>query len=128
MPSYAYLAISRAEDEKQLSVSLQRSDTHIFALAQTAFIPKKHDTAVIYLTEAIEDGLHRLLMPSLTREMRADKKRWADEAAIKIFGENLKQLLLTPPVRGKKVLGFDPAFRTGCKLAVVDETGKFLYK
>lgn len=63
---------------------------------------------VEYLNEAIDDGLKRLLMPSLEREFRSDKKRRADEAAIKLFGENLKQLLMTPPVRGKTVLGFDP--------------------
>jgi uncharacterized protein len=64
----------------------------------------------------------------LEREFRSEKKRRADEAAIKLFGENLKQLLLTPPVRGKTTLGFDPAYRTGCKLAIVDPTGKFLAK
>ena len=79
-----------------------------------------------YLTQAIEDGLKRLFIPSLERELRSDKKRRSDEAAIKLFGENLKQLLMTPPVRGKTVLGFDPGFRTGCKLAVMDSTGKFL--
>lgn len=128
MPSYAYLAVSRAEDEKQLSLSLQRSDANITALAHKYFIPKQHNSTVEYLIQAIQDGLDRLLMPSLEREIRSEKKRRSDEAAIKVFGENIKQLLLTPPVRGKKVLGFDPAFRTGCKLAIVDETGKFLYK
>ncbi|MEI7919676.1 MAG: hypothetical protein WCH65_05855 [bacterium] len=67
-------------------------------------------------------------MPSLEREIRSDKKRRADEAAIRVFGDNLKNLLLTPPIKGMNVLGFDPAFRTGCKLAVVDATGKFLDK
>ncbi len=128
MPSYAYLAIARAEEEKQLSVSLWRSDGQIFTLASKYFIPQKHDTAVSYLQDAISDGIRRLLMPSLEREFRADKKQRADEAAIKVFGENMRQLLLTPPVRGRRVLWFDPAFRTGCKLAVVDETGKFLDK
>lgn len=128
MPSYAYLAVARAEDEKQLSLSLQRSEVNITTLAHRYFVPKQHNTTVEYLTQAIQDGLDRLLMPSLERELRSEKKRRSDEAAIKIFGENIKQLLLTPPVRGKKVLGFDPAFRTGCKLAIVDETGKFLYK
>jgi protein Tex len=128
MPSYAYLAIARAEEEKQLSVSLWRSDTQIFTLASKYFIPQKHDTAVSYLQDAISDGIRRLLMPSLEREFRSDKKQRADEAAIKVFGENMRQLLLTPPVRGRRVLWFDPAFRTGCKLAVVDETGKFLDK
>jgi uncharacterized protein len=128
MPSYAYLAIARAEEEKQLSVSLWRSDAQIFILASKYFIPQKHDTAISYLQDAISDGIRRLLMPSLEREFRSDKKQRADEAAIKVFGENMRQLLLTPPVRGRRVLWFDPAFRTGCKLAVVDETGKFLDK
>lgn len=71
--------------------------------------------------------MKRLLLPSLEREIRSDKKRRADEAAIKVFGENMKNLLLAPPIQGLTVLGFDPAFRTGCKIAVVDPTGKFLY-
>ncbi|MBP7062374.1 hypothetical protein KBA84_06320 [Patescibacteria group bacterium] len=112
MPSYAYLAVARAEDEKQLSLSLQWSEANITILAHKYFVPKQHNTTIEYLTQAIQDGLDRLLMPSLEREMRSEKKRRSDEAAIKIFGENIKQLLLTPPVRGKKVLGFDPAFRT----------------
>lgn len=128
MPSYAYLAVCRAEEEKQLSLSFQWSDDHIFSLTQKYFVPAKANTSVSYLIPAMQDGLKRLLMPSLERELRADKKRRSDEAAIKVFGENIKQLLLTPPVRGKRVLWYDPAFRTGCKLAVVDETGKFLAK
>lgn len=128
MPSYAYLAVSRAEQDKQLSLSLQRSDQYIFSTAQKYFLPKNPSDIVTYLNEAIQDWLHRLLMPSLERELRSEKKRRSDEAAIKVFGENIKQLLLTPPVRGKRVLWFDPAFRTGCKLAIVDETGKFLAK
>lgn len=88
---------------------------------------KKYWTSVIYLEQAIEDGLKRLLLPSLEREIRSDKKRRADEAAIKVFGENMKNLLLTPPIQGLTVLGFDPGFRTGCKLAIVDPTGKFLF-
>ncbi|MDR3169349.1 MAG: helix-hairpin-helix domain-containing protein [Candidatus Peribacteria bacterium] len=67
------------------------------------------------------------MLPSLEREIRSDKKRRADEAAIKVFGENMKNLLLTPPIQGLTVLGFDPGFRTGCKLAIVDPTGKFLF-
>jgi len=80
-----------------------------------------------YLRDAIADGLDRLLLPSLERELHADKKRRADEAAIKVFGDNMRHLLLTPPLRDKVVLGFDPAYRTGCKIAIMDATGKFLY-
>lgn len=128
MPSYAYLAVIRAEKEKQLSIKFEMSETKIRTHAQSFFIPKDANTSKIYLEEAIDDGLKRLLLPSLEREIRSDKKKWADEAAIKVFWENLKNLLLTPPVKWLTVLGFDPAFRTGCKLAVVDKTGKFLEK
>lgn len=127
IPSYAYLAINRAENEKQLNVKLNFSDEKIKSFAYSYFLPNNANTSSIYLLEAIADGLKRLLLPSIEREIRADKKRRADEAAIKVFGENLKNLLLTPPVRWLTVLGFDPAFRTGCKLAVVDKTWKFLY-
>jgi len=128
MPSYAYLAVTRAENEKQLQVKLQFSDNKIREDTTKYFVPKDHGTCVEYLQEALQDGLDRLLMPSLEREIRSDKKRRADEAAIRVFGDNLKNLLLTPPIKGMNVLGFDPAFRTGCKLAVVDQTGKFLDK
>lgn len=128
MPSYAYLAVSRAEKEKQLSVGIEFSQSKISEFSTRFFVPQKVNSSVKYLHEAIEDGLTRLLLPSIERELRSDKKRWADEAAIRVFGDNLKNLLLTPPVKGLTVLGFDPAFRTGCKLAVVDQTGKFLAK
>ena len=127
VPSYAYLAIDRAENEKQLNVKLKMSDEKIRSFANNFFLPNNANTSSCYLIEAIEDWLDRLLLPSIEREIRADKKRRADEAAIKVFGENLKNLLLTPPIKWLTVLWFDPAFRTGCKLAVVDKTGKFLY-
>lgn len=127
MPSYSYLAVARAEEEKQLSLSLKFGYDRILEQAKAVFVPKNAQSVVEYLIEAIEDGLERLLLPSIEREIRSNKKRRADEAAIKVFGDNLKHLLLTPPVRWLKVLGFDPWFRTGCKLAIVDETGKFLY-
>ncbi|MBF0932084.1 MAG: helix-hairpin-helix domain-containing protein, partial [candidate division SR1 bacterium] len=128
IPSYAYLAVNRAEKEKQLSIKLQFSAEKISEFSSHFFIPKNPNSSLEYLKEAIDDGLERLLLPSIERELRADKKRRSDESAIKVFGDNLKNLLLTPPVKGLTVLGFDPAFRTGCKLAVVDQTGKFLAK
>lgn len=128
MPSYAYLAVARAEEEKQISLGLQRPLPALLRSAETFFVPRNPSEIVSYLSDALTDGLKRLFLPSLEREFRSEKKRRADEAAIKLFGENLKQLLLTPPVRGKTVLWFDPAYRTGCKLAVVDPTGKFLAK
>lgn len=127
IPSYAYLAMFRAEKEKQISVAIDMAWPRILDLSHKYFIPQKTGTIREYLEGAIEDGLKRLLLPSLEREIRSDKKRRADEAAIKVFGENMKNLLLTPPIQGLTVLGFDPAFRTGCKIAVVDPTGKFLY-
>jgi len=130
IPSYAFLALLRAEKEKQLNIIVDFSWERTLESSKKYFIPnwwKWLWTSVEYLILAIEDGLKRLLLPSIERELRADKKRWADEAAIKVFGENLKNLLLTPPIQWKTVLGFDPAFRTGCKLAIVDPTGKFLF-
>lgn len=128
VPSYAYLAISRAENEKQINAKLQFSQDKIRESTTKFFFPKKYGTCICYLQESLEDWLNRLLMPSLEREIRSDKKRRADEAAIRVFGDNLKNLLLTPPIKWMNVLGFDPAFRTGCKLAVVDQTWKFLDK
>jgi uncharacterized protein len=112
MPSYAYLAVSRAEKEKQLSLDLKMSGERIQASAEKFFVPKNAKSSVSYLIEAISDGLERLTLPSIERELRSDKKKQSDEQAIKIFGENLKNMLLTPPVKGMTVLGFDPAFRT----------------
>jgi len=126
IPSYAYLAICRAEKEKQLTVNLNLSQEHSKTAAEKFFLPKDAQTSKIFLEEAIDDGLKRLLLPSLEREIRSEKKKWADDAAIKVFGENMKNLLLTPPIQGLTVLGFDPGFAHGCKLAVVDPTGKFL--
>jgi len=113
---------------KRCATRLFRSIENMAITPKRFFVPAQASDLVEYMSEAIEDGLKRLLIPSLEREFRADKKRRSDEAAIKLFGENLRQLLLTPPVRWKVVLGFDPAFRTWCKLAVVDATGKFLAK
>ena len=107
---------------------MQFSAEKISEFSSHFFIPKNPNSSLEYLKEAIDDGLERLLLPSIERELRADKKRRSDESAIKVFWDNLKNLLLTPPVKGLTVLGFDPAFRTGCKLAVVDQTGKFLAK
>jgi len=128
IPSYAYLAICRAEKEKQISINLWLHKEDIFKRASKYFIPQWANTSKIFLEEAIKDWLKRLLLPSLQRELRSDKKKWADEAAIKVFGENMRNLLLTPPVQWFTALWFDPAFRTGCKLAVVDATWKFLDK
>lgn len=127
IPSYAYLAICRAEYEKQISVKFIMWEEIIYEKAEKSFVPRNANTSSCYLIEAVHDWLKRLLLPSIEREIRSDKKQWADIEAIKVFGENMKNLLLIPPIKGLTVLWFDPAFRTGCKLAVVDKTGKFLY-
>src|SRR5574344_630281 len=99
MPSYAYLAVSRAEAEKQLQVKMEFSNDKSREYTTKYFFPKNYGTCICYVQEACADGLHRLLLPALEREIRSDKKRRADEAAIRVFGDNLKNLLLTPPIK-----------------------------
>ncbi|NQF16974.1 RNA-binding transcriptional accessory protein [Brevibacillus sp. HB1.3] len=119
------LAINRGENEGILKVSIEAPVAEILAWMQKRTIPR--DTvARELLTLTVEDAYKRLIAPSIEREVRAELTEAAEERAIHIFAENLRNLLLQPPVKGKVVLGVDPAFRTGCKLAVVDETGKLL--
>lgn len=119
------LAINRGEKEGILKVSIEAPVPEILAWMQKRTIPR--DTvARDLLTLTVEDAYKRLIAPSIEREVRAELTEAAEERAIHIFAENLRNLLLQPPVKGKVVLGVDPAFRTGCKLAVVDETGKLL--
>ncbi|MCM3146326.1 Tex family protein [Brevibacillus sp. MER 51] len=119
------LAINRGENEGILKVSIEAPVAEILAWMQKRTIP--HETvARDLLTLTVEDAYKRLIAPSIEREVRAELTEAAEERAIHIFAENLRNLLLQPPVKGKVVLGVDPAFRTGCKLAVVDETGKLL--
>ncbi|BAH41483.1 conserved hypothetical protein [Brevibacillus brevis NBRC 100599] len=119
------LAINRGENEGILKVSIEAPVAEILAWMQKRTIPR--DTvARDLLTVTVEDAYKRLIAPSIEREVRAELTEAAEERAIHIFAENLRNLLLQPPVKGKVVLGVDPAFRTGCKLAVVDETGKLL--
>ena len=126
IPSYAYLAICRAEKEKQLSVSSNFNQEYASSEAERLFVPWNANSSKEYLIEAIHDWLKRLIFPSIEREIRADKKQRADTEAIDVFGKNVQELLLLPPVKGKVILGFDPAYRTGCKIAVIDATGKVL--
>ncbi|MFG0214377.1 Tex family protein [Brevibacillus porteri] len=119
------LAINRGENEGILKVSIEAPVAEIVAWMQKRTLPR--DTvARNLLTLTVEDAYKRLIAPSIEREVRAELTEAAEERAIHIFAENLRNLLLQPPVKGKVVLGVDPAFRTGCKLAVVDETGKLL--
>lgn len=123
---YRILAINRGESEKILTVKIEAPNDEIvgYLLKQTILRPD-HDSAV-YIEKAVRDSYDRLIAPSIEREIRNELTEQAEEGAINVFGKNLHQLLMQPPVSGQTVLGWDPAFRTGCKLAVVDATGKVL--
>lgn len=126
IPGHRILAINRAEKEKVITVKIEMPDENIImALNKSVIVGTSNFTEV--LKEAIEDGYNRLIKPAIEREVRNTLTEKAEDGAITVFGQNLKQLLMQPPIAGRTVLGWDPAFRTGCKLAVVDETGKVLY-
>ncbi|MCK9472511.1 Tex-like N-terminal domain-containing protein, partial [Sulfurimonas sp.] len=126
IPSHRYLAIMRGVKEKELSVKISIDIEKIEANIKEYKIPRHASTSKELLFEAYRDGLKRLLLPSLEREVHVELKERADSAAISVFGKNLNQLLMTPPVTKRVILGVDPAFRTGCKLAVIDENGNYL--
>lgn len=125
IPSHRILAINRGEKEKALKVKISKPDEKIIDFLEKKIIIN-NSTREGELKVTIEDAWKRLIEPSLDREIRSDLTDKADEQAIKVFGKNAKQLLLGAPLKGFTVLGFDPAYRTGCKLAVIDETGKVL--
>lgn len=125
IPSHRILAVNRGEKEGFLKVGVDVDEERAVGGLRHMFIKGKSITDM-YLEEAIADAYKRLIFPSLEREIRAGLTQRADEQAIKIFGLNLKALLMQPPIKGKVTLGFDPAYRTGCKIAVVDATGKVL--
>lgn len=120
------LALNRGEKEEILRVSIKMNSDVVIAYLSRKWIKKQHAPSAPYVLEAIEDSYKRLVQPSIEREIRSELTEKAEEQAIHIFSENLRNLLLQPPLKGKMVLGVDPAYRTGCKLAVVDETGKVL--
>ncbi|MCY9072437.1 RNA-binding transcriptional accessory protein [Bacillus inaquosorum] len=120
------LAMNRGEKEDILKVSIEPPADHIKAYLEKQIIKNRSTSVKEILQETIEDSYKRLIQPAIEREIRKELSEKADEQAIHIFSENLRKLLLQPPVKGKTVLGVDPAFRTGCKLAVSDETGKVL--
>jgi uncharacterized protein len=122
------LAINRAENEKVLSVKIDLDKERMTSYLERKVIKKEGSTATKYIKEAIEDSLKRLIYPSLEREVRTELTEKGEEQAIEIFSVNLNKLLLQPPMKGKVVLGIDPAFRTGCKLSVVNEQGTVLEK
>ncbi len=126
LSGYQVLAINRGEKEKILTVKVEAPEEDILRYLNKKVIVKENPNTTPCLTETIEDSYSRLIAPSIEREIRSDLTEKAEDGAIKVFGKNLEQLLMQPPIAGKVVLGWDPAFRTGCKLAVVDETGKVL--
>ena len=125
LPSHRILAINRGETEDFLKVSIEKPTDKILYYIQKDIIKGKTQFTEM-LTNTIEDAFTRLIEPSIDREIRSDLTEKAEEKAIKVFGQNAKQLLLGAPIKGKTVMGFDPAYRTGCKIAVIDETGKVL--
>lgn len=118
------LAVNRGEKEGILSVNIEVDDSHILNYLEKKIIKNPNVVESQIVKEAILDGYKRLIFPSVEREIRSDLKAVAEEVAIDNFSKNVEKLLLTPPIKGKVVLGYDPAFRTGCKLAVLDPTGK----
>lgn len=126
MVSHRILACNRGEKEGILNVSLEIDETKIFHYLYRQLVKDESSPAVSLVVAAYEDAYKRFIGPGIERELRNELKEKADEQAITIFGENLRNLLLQPPLKGKTVLGFDPAYRTGCKLAVCDRTGKVL--
>lgn len=124
MPAHRVLAVNRGEKEDILKVKLNYPLDKITAIAEKAYI--KSDVHKTVMIDTIKDSLNRLMLPSLERELKSNITEMAEERAITVFGENLRNLLMQSPLYSKTVLGWDPAFRTGCKIAVVDETGKVL--
>lgn len=120
------LAINRGENEKILSVKVEAPEERILQYLAKKIITSDHPATEPVLRAVIEDSYHRLIQPAIEREIRNELTEKAEDGAITVFGKNLEQLLMQPPITGKVVLGWDPAFRTGCKLAVVDATGKVL--
>ena len=120
------LALNRGENEKFLVVKVEAPVERILQYLRTKVITRDNEVTSPILEDVIEDSYSRLIAPAIEREIRNDLTEKAEDGAISVFGKNLEQLLLQPPIAGKVVLGWDPAFRTGCKLAVVDETGKVL--
>ena len=125
IPSHRILAINRGEKEEFLKVKIVKPEDKIIDIINKKVIKGKTQYTT-YLEECILDSWKRLIEPSIEREIRSDLTEKAEEQAIKVFGKNAKQLLLGAPIKNLTVIGFDPAYRTGCKIAVIDETGKVL--
>ena len=125
IPSHRILAINRGEKEEFLKVKIEKEEDKILEKIEKDII-KGENQFTQYLKDTIQDSFKRLIEPSVDREIRSDLTEKAEEQAIKVFGKNAKQLLLGAPIKGITVMGFDPAYRTGCKIAIIDETGKVL--
>ena len=125
IPSHRILAINRGEKEEFLKVKIEKEEDKILEKIEKDII-KGETQFTSYLKDTIKDSFTRLIEPSVDREIRSDLTEKAEEQAIKVFGKNAKQLLLGAPIKGITVMGFDPAYRTGCKIAIIDETGKVL--
>ena len=120
------LAVNRGEKEGVLKVKVEAPVDEIMAAAEGRYLKNERSIFATQVREAATDGYKRLIAPSIERELRGSRTDEADDHAIKVFATNLRNLLLQPPLRGKRVMGIDPGYRTGCKVALVDETGKFL--
>ena len=126
MPSHRVLAINRGEKEEFLKVKIEKPEEKIISMLNTYILKKEKTQFTEMLQTTIIDSYKRLIEPSIEREIRTELTEKAENKAIKVFGQNAKQLLLQPPIKNVTVIGFDPAYRTGCKIAVIDETGKLL--
>ena len=126
IPSHRILAINRGEKEEFLKVKIEKPDEKILEYLKKQIIKDYKSMYYEPLSKVIEDSYKRLIEPSIEREIRNDLTERSEEKAIKVFGKNAKQLLLQPPIKGMTVMGFDPAYRTGCKIAIIDKTGKLL--
>ena len=126
IPGHRILAINRGEKEKFLTVRIEAPEEKILRYLEKKVIRKDNSQTEEILKDVIADSYRRLIAPAIEREVRNELTEKAEDGGIKVFGKNLKQLLMQPPITGRVVLGWDPAFRTGCKLAVVDPTGKVL--
>ncbi len=125
IPSHRILAINRGEKEEFLKVKIEKEEDKILEKIEKDIL-KGETQFTQYLRDTVQDSFKRLIEPSIDREIRSDLTEKAEEQAIKVFGKNAKQLLLGAPIKGITVMGFDPAYRTGCKIAIIDETGKVL--
>ena len=126
LAGHRILALNRGEKEKFLTVKVEAPEEDIMRYLEKKIIHKDNPYTAPVLKETVEDSYHRLIAPAIEREIRNELTEKAEDGAIEVFGKNLHQLLMQPPIAGKVVLGWDPAFRTGCKLAVVDPTGKVI--